>query len=214
MARDDGPRKRLNTRRSAQARGATQRREARRSGSSAHSRGAHARRLQAQSRRRAVTRSAGAARSAAQRRLKKFRQGSLLAVSITGLFLLLWGVPDAAPAQEAGSAVADSVVVSDTTAGPAQLDSAADTTRADPGRSVEEATSTVRRFVIDFTTLLPKILIALGLLLAAGIIVRLIRAVLRRVLGEWERADAATALTGIIIWLLAFGVALSVIAGD
>jgi small-conductance mechanosensitive channel len=86
--------------------------------------------------------------------------------------------------------------------------------RADPGRSVEEATSTVRRFVLDFTTLLPKILIALALLIAAGIIVHVVRAVLRRILGEWERADAATAMAGILIWLLAIGIALSVIAGD
>jgi small-conductance mechanosensitive channel len=186
------------------------------------------------------TRSASAARQSAQGRLKKFRQGSLLAVAITGLFLILWGVPDAAPARPAGgmtspaTAVApasqepepgaaqedvggaqDAVPGADTLdTGDAFVDTVADTTRPDPGRSVEEATSTVRQFAVDFTTLLPKILIALGLLLAAGIIVRLVRAVLRRVLGEWERADAVTAIAGIVIWLLAIGIALSVIAGD
>ena len=140
----------------------------------------------------------------------------MLAVAITGLFLLLWGVPEDAPAQQTpGGAVADTTATVDSVADTAAVsDSLLDTMRADPGRSVEEATSTVRRFVVDFTTLLPKILIALGLLLGAGIIVRLVRAVLRRVLGEWERADAATALAGILIWLLAIGIALSVIAGD
>ena len=139
----------------------------------------------------------------------------MLAVAITGFFLLFWGATEEAPGQQSTlDAAADSAVVepAQDTAGIA--DTVVDTTRADPGRSVEEATSTVRRFVIDFTTLLPKILIAIGLLLAAGIIVRIVRAVLRRVLGEWERADAATAMAGILIWLLALGIALSVIAGD
>ncbi|MBR9991354.1 MAG: mechanosensitive ion channel [Gemmatimonadetes bacterium] len=180
-------------------------------------------------------------------------------MAITGLFLILWGVPEDAPAQPVGAAVAGAPAASGTVtagvgaatasadaelggatsvsqvepgAGDEQaageqatdtaqeapgsplVDTAAGNTRADPGRSVEEATSTVRQFAVDFTTLLPKILIALGLLLAAGIIVRLVRAVLRRVLGEWERADAVTAIAGIVIWLLAFGIALSVIAGD
>jgi small-conductance mechanosensitive channel len=168
-------------------------------------------------RRRSNIRSAATARRAAQGRLRKFRQGSLLAVAITGLFLILWGVPVDAPAQT--PALPIDTPVSDVQPGdgaasvPADT-AALDTTRADPGRSVEEATSTVRQIVVDFTTLLPKVLIAVGLLLAAAVIVRLVRAVLRRVLGEWERADAATAMVGILIWLLAIGVALSVIAGD
>ncbi|HEX6308114.1 MAG TPA: mechanosensitive ion channel domain-containing protein [Longimicrobiales bacterium] len=146
-------------------------------------------------------RSASTARRSAERRLRRFRQGSLLAVAVAGLFLILWGVPEVAPAQQAA----------DTSA----VDTAAvDTTRADPGRSVEEATSTVRRFALDFTTLLPKIVIAIALLIAAAIFVRIVRAVLRRVLGEWERADAATAMAGVIIWLIALGMALSVVAGD
>jgi small conductance mechanosensitive channel len=160
-------------------------------------------------------RSASAARRSAQGRLKKFRQGSLLAVAITGLFLLLWGMPEGVPGQQTPTAPADTAAVaSEPVPGSATGATTVDTTRADPGRSVEEATSTVRRFVLDFTTLLPKILIALVLLVAAGVIVRLVRAVLRRVLGQWERADAATAMAGILIWLLAFGIALSVIAGD
>ncbi|HSJ31702.1 MAG TPA: mechanosensitive ion channel domain-containing protein [Longimicrobiales bacterium] len=162
-----------------------------------------------------VRRSASAARRSAQGRLKKFRQGSMLAVAITGLFLLLWGRPEDAPAQQTpGGTVADTAAVISVPDTAAVRDSVLDTMRADPGRSVEEATSTVRRFALDFTTLLPKILIALGLLLAAAIIVRLVRAVLRRILGEWEKADAATAIAGILIWLLAIGIALSIIAGD
>jgi small-conductance mechanosensitive channel len=156
-------------------------------------------------------RTASSARRAAEGRLKKFRRGSALAVAITGLFLLFTGTPDEVPAQEATT---DTVLVEVPDTAAAADSAAADTARADPGRSVEEATSTVRQFVLDLTDLLPKILIALALLIAAAIIVRIVRAVLRRVLGEWQRADAVTAITGILIWLLAFGVALSVIAGD
>jgi small-conductance mechanosensitive channel len=156
-------------------------------------------------------RTASSARRAAEGRLKKFRRGSALAVAITGLFLLFTGTPEEVPAQEATT---DTVLVEVPDTAAAADSEAADTARADPGRSVEEATSTVRQFVLDLTDLLPKILIALALLLAAAIIVRLVRAVLHRVLGEWQRADAVTAITGILIWLLAFGVALSVIAGD
>ncbi|HEX6133230.1 MAG TPA: mechanosensitive ion channel domain-containing protein [Longimicrobiales bacterium] len=150
-------------------------------------------------------RSASAARRAARSRLKRFRQGSLLAVAIAGLFLILWGVPEATPAQQTADTLIDTAAV-----GPV----ADDTARPDPGRSVEEATSTVRRFAVDFTTLLPKILIAIALLAAAGVIVRIVHTVLRRLLGAWERADAATALTGVVIWLIAIGMALSVVAGD
>lgn len=166
----------------------------------------------------------------------------MLAVAITGLFLLLWGVPEDAPAQPVPAAPAgvtapvqepapaeqatgtpsgvatapdqEPAQAQDPAAQAALPDSFTDTARADPGRSVEEATSTVRRIIVDFTTLLPKILIAIALLIAAAVLVRLVRAVLRKVLGEWERADATTAMAGILIWLLAIGVALSVIAGD
>lgn len=130
------------------------------------------------------------------------------------MFLLLWGVP-AAPAQAPDSILADTIAALPTAADTyGAQDSALDTTRADPGRSVEEATSTVKRFAIDFTTLLPKILIAITLLLAAAMLVKIVHAVLRRALGHWEKADAATAMTGIVIWLLAIGLALSVIVGD
>ncbi|HSJ32318.1 MAG TPA: mechanosensitive ion channel domain-containing protein [Longimicrobiales bacterium] len=142
------------------------------------------------------TRTAGAARAGAERRLKRFRRGSALAVAITGFLLILSGAP-----QEGAGQVADTV---------ASADSAA----PDAARSVEEATGTMRQLVLEFTGMLPKILIAIALLIAAAVLVRVLRSLLRRVVGEWERADAVTAMTGIVIWLVAIGVALSVIAGD
>jgi small-conductance mechanosensitive channel len=44
--------------------------------------------------------------------------------------------------------------------------------------------------------------------------VRLVRPVLRRAVGQWDRGNAFVALFGIVAWLLAIGVAVSVIAGD
>jgi small conductance mechanosensitive channel len=152
--------------------------------------------------------SAAAYQRSAQQRLRRFRQGSLLAVAVTGLFLLLWGIPDEVPAQD--TLRAGEVIVIDTVpAGPLAED-----LPADPGRAVEEATGTVRDIARELTARLPAILIAAGLLLVAALLVRAVRLVLRLVLRGWERADAATAMAGVIIWLLAIGIALSVVAGD
>jgi small conductance mechanosensitive channel len=138
--------------------------------------------------------------------MRRFRQGTLLAVAITGLFLLLWGLPEEAPAQDTIPAA----VVMDTAV--AEVDQ--DTAPRDPAQAVEDATTTVRNLYLEFQAAVPGILIALALLLAAALLVRGVRFVLRRLLGEWERADAVTALSGVGIWLLAIGVALSVVAGD
>ena len=141
----------------------------------------------------------GDARMAAQRRLRRFRQGSALAVAATGLFLIIMGIQDA-PAQDT-MPVADTAIV-------------ADTTPANPARSVEEATGTLRQIANDFMGILPKVLIAVTLIVLAALLVRVVRAVLRRVLRRWQRAEAVSAMSSVVIWLLAIGVALSVIAGD
>jgi small conductance mechanosensitive channel len=152
-------------------------------------------------------RGVGAYRQTAQQRLRRFRQGSLLAVAFTGLFLLLWGVGDEVPAQDT---VRATQVVIDTAAAAAEtVDD-----EPDPVRTVEEAAGTVSQLAREFAAYLPAILIALALLAIAAVLVRVVRFVLRRVLGQWERAEATTALVGILIWLLAIGAALSVVAGD
>lgn len=136
---------------------------------------------------------------AAQRRLRRFRQGTVLAVAVTGLFLILWGIEDA-PAQEIGA--------------PPQIQTDSPAEPPDPARSVEEATGTVRDLALEFVAALPRIAIAVVLLALAAAFVRLVRAVLRRALIHWERAEAATAMSGVLVWLIAIGAALSVIAGD
>ena len=146
---------------------------------------------------------------AAQQRLKRFRRGSLVAVAATGLFLLIMGGEEV-PAQEVDTVAVDTVVVDSATADAA----AVDTTPADPAESVEEATGTLVQLANDFMDIMPKVVIAIALIFLAALLVRVIRSVLRRVLRRWEKAEAATAMTGVLIWLLAVGVALSVIAGD
>jgi small-conductance mechanosensitive channel len=61
---------------------------------------------------------------------------------------------------------------------------------------------------------LPRFLVVLGVIVIAGLLVRLVRPLLRHTLGRWERAHALIALFGIAVWLLAAGISLSVLAGD
>jgi small-conductance mechanosensitive channel len=80
--------------------------------------------------------------------------------------------------------------------------------------STEEATRALRDLWIGFLGNLPKYLIALAILVTASIIVRIFRPLLRRVLRGWERSNALVVLFGFGIWLLAFGIAISVLVGD
>jgi small-conductance mechanosensitive channel len=151
---------------------------------------------------------AGAYRQGAQQRLRRFRQGSILAIAFTGFFLLLWGIADEAPAQDTIRGA--EVIVVDSPDALVEREPEP----ADPARAVEEATGTLRDLGREGAAMLPRILIAFGLLAVAAILVRIVRFVLRRALRYWERADAATAMAGVAIWLIAVGVALSVVAGD
>ncbi|HSJ25794.1 MAG TPA: mechanosensitive ion channel domain-containing protein, partial [Longimicrobiales bacterium] len=145
-------------------------------------------------------------------RLRRFRQGTLLAVAVTTLFLLLWGVADEVPAQEQTTQdTIPATVIIDTAAVGSDAD---EPVERDPARSAEEAAGTLRELVAEFVAAAPVIVMAIGILLLAALLVRSVRFVLRRVLGQWERANAATAMSGVIIWIVAVGTALSLIAGD
>jgi small conductance mechanosensitive channel len=164
----------------------------------------------------------GAYQGAARTALSRFRRGTILAVAITAWLLMLLGVaPDEI---EAGATPAAAVAQQPPAADPepaAQQPAdppAAPTQPADPaeelGAAVDDATTTLRELGLTVTALLPRLLVALGLLLLAGLISAVLRPALRRVLRSWERADAMTALVGIGIWLLAISAALSVMVGD
>lgn len=87
-------------------------------------------------------------------------------------------------------------------------------TRDSTGNVIQNAARPLRDLANEFTRMLPSVLVALGILVVAAILARLVRPVLRRILGSWTRADAATALAIILVWLIAIATALSVIAGD
>lgn len=114
--------------------------------------------------------------------------------------------PAAAPGgaaiqEEAGTAAVDSALVPDTAP-------------ADPGESARQATGTLRQLGRDLYNSLPAIGIALGLLVLAGLLAKLVGMALRRLLSSWERAQATAALGSILIWLLALGAAISILVGD
>jgi small conductance mechanosensitive channel len=147
-------------------------------------------------------------KGAAEGRLRRFRQGSILAVGVTGLFLLLLGAP--APAEPAGVDGLSQAVAGQVEAqapGP-------DTAPPDPGDAAREATGTLRDLAMDFYGSLPAIGIALALLIVAAILAKLVGLGLRTALASWERAQATAALVSIFIWLVAIGAALSVLTGD
>ncbi len=165
--------------------------------------------------------SAGTARREAGRRLAPFRRASKLALGVTALTLLLVGTPGAVPGEsEAGASPLAAVAglsVAGSGGGAAQSDTSmgGDTvpTRA-PAESARRATGTLRALGRTTYNLLPALGIALLVLLAAGLLAKLVGMVLRRVLASWERAQATAALVSIGIWLVALGAALSIVAGD
>ena len=97
---------------------------------------------------------------------------------------------------------------------PTGKETAADSIPTDPGESAREATHILREFAEGFYGMLPRIGVAIGLLILAGLITRVLRPLTRRLLGSWEKGEAASALAGIVVWVIALGVAFSVIAGD
>jgi small conductance mechanosensitive channel len=155
--------------------------------------------------RRPPTATTGRYKGAAEGRLRRFRQGSVVAVGATALLLMLIGAP--APAETA----APDAPLHLTELEPATGDTLPP---ADPGEGAREATRTLHQLVVDFYGSLPAIAIAIGLLLVAGLVARLVGMGLRAALASWERAQATAALVSIFIWLVAIGAALSVLTGD
>ena len=175
----------------------------------------------------------------ARSQLRWFRQGSILAVALTGLLLLL--VPDSpevsadpGPAAQQEESTGRETAGADqgepggpgaarTAGAPAQVAAPAGASPLeeaplgadDVGRAArDEAAGTVRRLWRGFLGVLPKMLVALAALLVAWAAARALRSVIGFVLGQWERAQAVGALVGIGVWIFAIGVALSVLAGD
>lgn len=78
----------------------------------------------------------------------------------------------------------------------------------------DEARVSAVRLRDDFLALLPKLLVAVGVFVVAWLLVRLVRFIFRGLSMGWERAAAFRSMIGIGIWIIATGVAASVLAGD
>jgi small conductance mechanosensitive channel len=132
----------------------------------------------------------------ARARLRHYRHGTVLAVAVTALILLIWGLPEPLTGQEVQEPAPAEPVVTD------------------PAVSLEQARLTLQELVWGFYGLLPKIVIAIVLIAMAAAAARAAAAVLRRVLAEWEKVEAVSALVSIALYLSATAIALSILAGD
>ncbi|MFD2513029.1 mechanosensitive ion channel family protein [Pontibacter locisalis] len=164
-------------------------------------------RIRGRGRRRRV--SGEAAVKGAENRLKNFRQASILAVAITGFIMLMFAPSEAGLAQgdTAQTEIEDTAAIEDT----APTDT---TTIASSKEAADEAIGALQGLWDGFFYNLPKILIALATLVFAWLLVKGIKALLHRTLGRWQSSSAVISLVSIAVWLLAIGVALSVVAGD
>jgi len=151
----------------------------------------------------------------AKSKLKRFTQASILAVAVTGFLLLLLAPSEAGYTQEIDTldAVSDTtelamdeyVVEEDTISLSAQ----------NVGEAAKnEAIITLQNLWDGFYSNLPKLLVALLTLLITWGLVRLLRALLRRLTAGWKNSGAIITLVSISLWLLAIGLAISVLVGD
>lgn len=136
----------------------------------------------------------------ANKQLGKFRQASIVAVAFTMLLLMLFPGGEASQAQE--TSTEDTVVVEEK--------SISENTSV----AADEALTTVRELWNGFYQNLPKLLIALLALFLAWAFLRLLKPLIKRLTHRWNLSNAVIAVVSISVWLLAVGVALSVLAGD
>lgn len=140
--------------------------------------------------------------SGARARLKAFRKSSFLAVALTSLILMVWGNPGSS-GQTPGSQEEPGLAATNNVA--RTLDAAA---------SLDEATGTLRDLWSSVYSYLPKLAIVAGIFVLAIILGKLVTAAIKRLFSRWEKGVAAATLGRIALYLLATGIALSVLAGD
>ena len=175
-------------------------------------------------RNRSGARRKGRAVEGAKNQLKRFTQASILAVALTGFLLLLFTpgeagysqeeplqevVEDTSTAEAAEEVLPDSVVVVEESAAE-ELAAEEDITKA----AKDEAVFTFHKLWDSLYTNLPKILVAIGILVLTWLLVKLIRFILKKLITRWHSASAVITLTSLSLWLLAIGIAISVVAGD
>jgi len=143
----------------------------------------------------------------AENRLKGFRQASILAVAMTGFILLLFSADDTfSAAGSSSSSIQDTTVVieqSDTINGVMTTEKAAD-----------EAITSLQDIWNNFILNYPKFIIAIGILIFAWFLVKLIKLVLKTLFKKLKSREGIVTLTAIMLWLVAVGIAFSVLVGD
>jgi small conductance mechanosensitive channel len=140
----------------------------------------------------------------AQAQLRRFRQGSALAVALTGLLLLVWGSP---PAEGQPITDPNAATVS-------AKDAAAAGLPKDPGAAMDEAARTISELAYSFYAFVPKLVLVVLLITIAILLARLVRKLMSRTLRNWQRKEAASAVARLVIYLLTAVAAVSVLAGD
>ncbi len=143
-----------------------------------------------------------------------------MAVAVTGMLLLVLAPGEAGLSQN----LIDSVEAESTdpdTSKNTGFESASDSMVLEEGERQEiskaakdEAVKTISNLWEGFYANLPKILVAIITLFLAWLTVKLVRWILTKAVGRWHNSDAIITLSGIAVWLLAIGVAVSVVAGD
>jgi small-conductance mechanosensitive channel len=172
-------------------------------------------------------RDTGALAAGARTRLRGFRQATILAVAVTAFILLLFDAENGTGAQQPTAtdtpvadvrempdtvAIIEPVAVEDLVVAEAEED---EVRPEDEARVAwEEAVDTLNTLWISFIGNLPRVLVAIFVLLLAWGISRLVRPLVRRALRGWERGNAAVAMFGVGVWLVAIGIAVSVLVGD
>lgn len=175
----------------------------------------------------------GAAVKGAQNQLKRFRQGSILAIALTGFLLLLFSPGEAGYSQDDTTAndttvvrsaqredIPDTVsiienIATDDLLTAQEAEEEEEVVDDDLGRAArDEAVNTLSSLWNSFYANLPKMVVAILALVLAWLFVRLMRLILRKTIGHWNSAQGIISLVGICIWLFAVGIALSVVAGD
>lgn len=143
----------------------------------------------------------------AENRLKGFRQASMLAVVLTGFILLIFTTEDTY------SLTGQSLVNQQDSV---EVAARADTVSAVGGTSqaADEAIGALHDMWNNFISNYPKVLIAIGILLLSWLLVQLIKFILRRAFTKNKSLEGVIILTSISVWLLAVGIAFSVLVGD
>lgn len=143
--------------------------------------------------------------------MRKFRQGTLLAVALAGLLLIIFSPQNSPAAAE----LSDNIITAADTGAVADAESApSSSVTQDAAASAEEATGTLRNLFRRGFALWPKILIILLVMFGAWALYQIIRFTLLRLLRNWSKAEALGTLIGIIFAILSLGIALSILAGD